>query len=175
MNKKTDTYIKFVSFFAGIAMVAYAIEGGSKIISTIVAMINPVAAKNLYMGLDMSAIYAESKLWFLMSMSIMIAIPLLKMGVWWAAIWMLKKLDIDNPFKQDMTKGFNRVIQLLNAIVILSVIGNFWIKWLIKKVGAFEAPRFNMEEYIFMTLLIFIFSLVFRKGHELKQETDLTI
>ncbi len=175
MEKHSRTFLKLMEVFAGIAMVGYAIEAGSKIIATIVSMYNPVGAHNLYMGLDMSPVYAHSKTYFVMAMSMLIAIPMLKSAIWWAVIVMLRKLDLDNPFSQDFTSGFGKVVNLLSGIVILSVIANIWLKWLEKTVGHFDFPRLAVEEYLFMTALVFILTQIFKKGHELKQETDLTI
>jgi len=108
MEKHSRTFLKLMEVFAGIAMVGYAIEAGSKIIATIVSMYNPVGAHNLYIGLDMSPVYAYSKSYFVMAMSMLIAIPMLKSAIWWAVIVMLRKLDLDNPFSQDFTSGFGK-------------------------------------------------------------------
>ncbi len=175
MKKQDFTYVKLMEVFAGIAMVGYGIEAGTKIIATLVGIKNPASAHDLFKDLDINAVYLHSKISFFMSMTLLIAIPMLKSAIWWEVIVLLRKLDLQNPFARDFTTGFNKIVNLLSAIVILSVICNLWHEWLEKTLGEFSHPRLSVEEYLFMTALVFILTRIFRKGYELKQETDLTV
>lgn len=50
------------------------------------------------------------------------------------------------------------------------------LQWLEKTFGNFDYPRLAVEEYIFMTALVFVLTQIFKKRHDhLKRENELTI
>lgn len=175
MKTKPETVLTLMHVFAYIAMIGYAIEAGSKIISAIVSFGNEIATKNIYKGLDLSLIRAYDIRYYGMALSLVIAIPILKAHIWYKVIGILKDFDLSNPFKIDIAKKMENIVADLLGIIITLFISNIWFEWLTKRIPELQKIQYGIEEYIFMTALLFIITHLFKKGIDLQNENDLTV
>jgi hypothetical protein len=88
---------------------------------------------------------------------------------------LLRNFSLEQPFKTEIVNKFDTIVKDLLGIVIVSVIRKAWFEWLDKRLGINFHFDNTIEEYIFMTTLVFIIIHVFKKGIEIQEENELTV
>jgi Protein of unknown function (DUF2975) len=175
MKTNPKTVLVVMEVFAGIALIGYAIEAGAKIISTIVSVKSSGAATNLYKGLNLGQLREDNFVYYIMAVSFLIAIPLIKAHIWYKVALIIHNFNLEKPFTAEMVRKFDSIVQDLFGIVITSLIANGWFEWLTKKYDYDFQFSHSIEEYIFMAALVFILIHVFKKGIEIQSENELTV
>ena len=74
MNISTKLILDILKVLTWVIFIGLCIMTGAMIISTVVSMINPVASKDIYLGLDLSEFYAEGLWDYLKMASLIIAV-----------------------------------------------------------------------------------------------------
>jgi hypothetical protein len=175
MDKNHKSFTTLMLVFSGMAMVGYAIEAGTKIISTGVSISNAGAPGNIIKNFDMSAVRQYDLGIYLAAMSLLIAIPILKSYIWYQVITILQRFNAEAPFRADFSKSLEKINQILVTLVILCVSANMYTHWIENKIDQSLNVEYKIEEYLFMAALVFIISHIFQKGKELSVENELTI
>jgi hypothetical protein len=105
---KTAQVLTVMTILAWVACIGFAMEAGAILISYIVSCINPVAAKNLYKGLDLYNLSQFNFVYYTLSVCFLVALPIMKSLVSFQVIKTLSKFNLQNPFTMKSPGGWRK-------------------------------------------------------------------
>lgn len=176
MKTKTETILTVLKFLALLGAIGFAIECGSQLLSFIASFVNPEWASKTY-NADASwiTIRAYSQWYYVMVMSLVIAISALKAFVWFLIFSLLRKLQLHSPFSAGVAAKLEQIAYLLFGIwIVTTIMFNSYVHYL-EKASGIRFHEKNTGEYFFITGIVFIVSQIFRRGIELQEENQLTV
>ncbi len=170
---KTKRILKIMHIIAWIAFIGLSIKAGGIVISYIVSLFNEGAAKDLYKGMNLFAYKQNS----LTQYTIIVCYRFLQFSTQaymaFLVIKLLSNLNIQRPFNANALK----LMQIINFCLLL-----LWAIVIIHNihVGVLEASTgisadLLSSEFIYIAGIVYVFSLLFKRGLELQSENDLTI
>ncbi len=107
-----------------------------------------------------------------------ILISALKAYVFYLVLGLFKVLDMVKPFSENISRIISGITTFSFATGIASMIARQFVERLMEKgydASAMERFWNDSGAYLMMSAVLFVVSLVFRKGLELQNETDLTV
>ncbi len=175
--KSTDlTLLKVMNVFFWIAFIGLCIKTGAILTSFFVSIfIDPLAAKDLYRGLNLSDLQSFSMLYYVIIVSMLIILTGSKAYIAYLAVRFFLKFDLSEPFGTDMTDVFLRISEVALRASILAIIASVFCKWLMKKNEIAIPIDWSGSEILFFAGIIYLLALVFKRGTDLQNENDLTI
>lgn len=174
LNTKTSRILSLLNIVAWVAFVGFMVQAGAILFSYTVTCFKPDAAKNLYKGLDMSALYHFNFTYYTLHMAFLIVLLVMKSLVWYLVIKTLSGIRQHNPFNTGTSLMLLTISYVLFATWILGVINNAYNGWLIKQVSDL-ADGSSTDSFLFMAGLVFIIAQIFKYGVELQSENELTV
>lgn len=175
MTTTNTTVLKIMNVLFWIVFIGLCIKTGALLVSFFVSLfVNPAGAKNLYMGLDLSAIQRYSQSYYLHLASLIIALNGLKAFIAYLVIKIVLKFDLSKPFNHDITALISTISRVALGTGIIAMIGSASSDWLIKR-GHVVPINWGGGEILFFAGVIYIIAIVFQKGTELQTENDLTV
>lgn len=171
---KTKQILQVMHVLTWIAFIGLMIDTGAVLVSYVVSCVNPEAAKHLYKELNFEEL-REFGIWqYTMSISFIIAVSGMKAYVLFLVIKALSKVNLANPFTNEVVEILENISYILLGIWIVAVMNNEHADWLLKQSGI-NSKMLSSEEFIFVAGLVFIISQVFKRGVEIQSENDLTV
>jgi hypothetical protein len=171
----TKQILHFARIISWILFIGLCIKAGAIIISFIVSIfVNPAAAKDLYLGLDLSMLYEFSTQYYIHIVSFLIAIAVLKAYLFYLVSRIFLKIDFDNPFNSTVQGLISKISYFSLTAGLLAVIANRYSEQLLKKGMDFQID-WGSSEFLFMAGIVFIIAILFKGGIEIQSENDLTI
>lgn len=170
---KTKRILKIMYVLAWIAFIGLSIKVGAVVISYVVSLGNENAAKDLYEGMN----YLPYRQNGLVHYSILVTYRVLQFSIQayiaFLVIKLLSNLNIQKPFNANALQWMQRITFCLVLLWAITVIYNVHI-------GALEASlgikaTLLSSEFVYIAGIIYVFSLLFKRGLELQFENDLTI
>ena len=141
MKTRTEKVLTVLKIVAWIAMIGYAMQCGSQLISVVVSFFNPEAASRFYeVNPDFFKLLPDSQGSFLYAMSIPIAVSASKVYIWILFIQLFSKLDLSLPFSMDTAKVLEKIAYQFLGIWIVILVGTFYLEWLGKRTGIEFGP-----------------------------------
>ncbi len=175
MKTQTDRVLAVLKVISWIVYIGLSIATGVLIISFILTLFgNPEVSKDVDLGVDLSSLYAYSKVHFTVLMVIAIILSALKAGLFYKVIQLFSKLDLNHPFSSGVATIILRISHVALEIGILAIIANGYAKWLMKKGISMHLPL-ESNEFLFLAGIIYVLAQIFKKGIELQSENELTI
>ncbi len=177
METRTIFILRAMNVAFWIVLIGLCIKAGALIISFAVSLaVNPAGAADLYMGLDYSALYKKSLLHYIGMVTWVIALVCTKVALAWQAVDLSLAFKVDNPFNNSHVKILSKMSNTALSAAMISLGGEGYSKWLMHR-GGVELPPSDWAagEWLFWAGIIFLLSVVFEKGVELKSENELTI
>jgi len=171
---RTGQILTIMPFFAWIVLIAFVIEAGAIIYSYGVSYINPEAAKNLYDGLDLYDLMQYDFWQYTMSVSFLLALPVMKAWLSYLVIKTLSKFNIQNPFTEEVVNRMEKITYFAFGTWVVTMLSNVHTRWLLKTTGELYGSLLS-GEFIFVIGLVFIFSQIFKRGIEIQSENELTV
>jgi ABC-type multidrug transport system fused ATPase/permease subunit len=148
------------------------------IISYIDSLFNPTKAEDIYKGFDLSQLFAESKIRYTIAVIVLVIISGLKAYVFYFAIRLFKILNFAKPFSKHVSKVITKITYFTFVIGIISGM----VEIIVSKIsenrynfGPVETLWSDSDAYLFMSAILFVIALIFRKGIELQTENELTV
>jgi len=155
------------------------IKTGALIISFFVSeFINPLASKNFYLGFDLSNLKQFSNGHYSAMVLLIIVLSALKALMFYHVIKFFLRLNLMNPFSPDVAFLIKKISYVAFAIGTLSMIAIQYSRWLSKNGVVFTGLMEFIDSgaaFLFFSGIIFIISLVFKKGIEIQTENELTV
>lgn len=162
---------------AWIAFIGLAIKAGAILTAYGVSWFNPVAAKDLYRGMDLYHL-SQYDFWLYTQMvSYIVALLVVKAYAVFQVIKIMMKVKLQSPFTAETVTRLETISYVLFGGVIISILSNVQVDWLTKRVQDFHIRWIgeNVGEFLFMAGLVFIISQVFKRGVEIQSENELTV
>ncbi|MFC1226753.1 DUF2975 domain-containing protein [Pedobacter sp. BG31] len=174
-----NNLISVVKVLTWIVFVGLCIKTGSLIISfTISITESHLAAKDLYKGLDLSPLLEHSPSQYVTLMLLLILSWAAKAFLFFIAIKIFLKINLEHPFSDKMAALIINLSYVSLVIGILTIMAGAYRNDLMKDGIIFPNLPPNLaggSEFLFLAGILFIISLVFKKGIEIQAENDLTV
>jgi hypothetical protein len=172
--KSTEQILKIMHVIAWIAFIGLTVQTVAILISYVVSWSNPVAAKDLYMSMDLYTVLQHNFMHYTQSVSFVVSILCMKAYVVYLIIDILSKVSLKSPFTTEVASKLETMSYVLFGVWLVSVIQDGHTRWLIKNAVSVERASVA-EEYMFIAGLVFIISKIFVRGIEIQSENELTV
>lgn len=178
MSKRTDFILKVLNVIAWIAFIGLCIESGALIFNFIYSIYKPIVAHNIYKGLDLYSLYSKSVTHFIVLMSFVLVISILKAYLFYLVVKIFMKLNFVKPFSIEIAKLIETISFEVLSIAIVGAIAQQYTKKL--EYSGYEISTIqrywnDTAAFLIMAATIYIIAQVFKKGIELQNENDLTV
>lgn len=171
---RTAMVLSVMPFIVWLTCFGFVIKGGSILISYFVSYNHQVAAKNLYMGLNLYELRQYSFLYYSISVSFLVAIPAMKAWVCFLVAKTLSKFNLNNPFTMEVAIKLEQISYVALFTWVVTMLSNTYTSWLMKTTGKMYGNMLS-GEFIFMAGLVFVIAQVFKRGVEIQTENELTV
>lgn len=178
MSKRNDFIWKSIQLICWIIFAGYCVQTGALIFNFIYSLFRPIATQNLHLGLDLSEMYHRSKALYAFLFIVIIAVSAVKGYLFYLVIKVFKTLNLVKPFSEDVSVFISRITYCACMIGLISVAAHQFTKKLIEKgidVSVVDRYWNDWGAYLMMSAILFVISLIFKKGIALQHENDLTI
>jgi hypothetical protein len=174
MKTKTEKMLATMHVIMWILFVGISIQAGAIIISFFVSLHNPVAAKNLYMGLNFSALRQYSVGHYSATVTAVVVLLVLKAYIAYLAIRIFAAINFSHPFSPSVEALIEKISKVALAAGLTAWAANVYALWLADTaVGV--TYHWPAAEFLLLAGVIFTIAQVFKRGIELQAENDLTV
>lgn len=158
-----------------IIFIGICIKASAILISFIVSLfVNQEATKDLYLGLDLSSIYGFSQGLYVTFVAFILLLLAVQAFIFFLVIKLFSKFDDRNPFSQATSILISKIGYSSLFAGFVALAGTAINKWLINR-SVSVSFDWSAEEFLFMSGVIFIIGLFFKRGVEIQSENELTI
>lgn len=179
MKTKAGRIFVVIKVLTWTLFIGLCIKTGAILYSFFVSLfINPMAAKNLHLGLNLYELMNFNKSYFISIVSLIIIIWGLKAFMFYLITNITLKINLEHPFSDEVAKLILWISYVACAIGLLTTLTSSYTEWISKKGVSLN----NLYEYVsggpeflFMAGIIFVIAQVFKRGIELQSENQLTI
>jgi hypothetical protein len=176
---ETKLILKIMNVIIWIIFVGLCIKTGAIIYSFLLSLIiNPIAAKNIYMGLNLLELFNFSLLHYVFTVGLIIVIWGLKALLFYFIIKISQKINFLKPFRSEVTFMIHRIFYLALGIGIISVLTNYYLTWILNNgisLNNIYEYVYGGQEFLFLAAVIFVIAQLFKRGIELQTENELTV
>jgi hypothetical protein len=170
---KTTRLLKVIHVLSWIAFIGLCIKTGAVLISYFISLRNEEAAKDLYEGINLFAYKEYSSLQYTILVLYRVIQFSLQAYIAFLVIKLLSNLNIQRPFNSNALKRMHTISYSLLAMWGIVIIHNIHVGILEANTGI-KATLLS-SEFIYIAAIVYIFSLLFKRGLEIQSENDLTI
>ncbi len=178
MSKGKNFIFIFLIVISWIIFVGLCIEAGGLIVNFIFSLVNPDVVDKLYQKLDLSDLYQRNRTAYFSMYSFILVIALLKAYMFYIVIRLVSKLDLSKPFSSFVSRQISLISYYTLAIGVLSYIARQSAKNLSHRgfeMNNIEQFWVDSQAFIIMAAVIYIIAVIFKKGIDIQNETDLTV
>ena len=175
---KTETLLGIMKVLSWIVFIGLCINAGTPLVTYGIShFINPEAARDLFNDLDLFAISQSHPYWYALLVLNFSIIAALKAYMMYCVIEILSNINLENPFSQPVFNLVSKLSGLALVIGIAIIVTKNQTKWMAKTMdmGNYHGFFGGGDEFVFFAGILFIISLVFKRGMELQNESELTI
>lgn len=173
--EKSPLIFRAMNLFFWLLLIGFSIKAGALIISFYVSLyVNPVAATDLYRGLDLGAVLAFSKPQYIGAVVLLIGLTAIKAAMALLTVKASLLFRPSRPFQDEVSRLLLRISRVALVAALISLAGTIQQEWLAKS-GVTVAINWGLAELLFLAGILYIISLVFRRGVELQSENELTV
>jgi len=178
MRNINNLVFKGLFLVAWLIFIGLSIEAGGIIVNFLFSIFKPEFVGKLYQKLDLTEMYNQSKMYFYSIYSLIIVIAVLKAHLFYIVIELMHKMDLDKPFNNFVSKQITRISYFTFSIGILSYIAQQTVERIQRKgfaIGNLDQFWTDSQAFILMAAVIYVISIIFKRGIELQNENDLTV
>lgn len=179
MMSKTNNFVfKGLHIVAWFIFVGLSIEAGGVIVNFFFSLYKPEFVQNLYQKLDLTAMYRDSRFAFFGIYGFILAISILKAGLFYLVVMLMYKMDLSKPFDVFVARQISKISYFTLSIGLLSYIAREFVVNLTRH--GFITENLNQfwadsQAFILMGAVIYIIATIFNKGVAIQDENDLTV
>ncbi|MAN58260.1 MAG: hypothetical protein CMC08_00310 [Flavobacteriaceae bacterium] len=172
---KTNKILSTMKVVSWIIFIGLCIKAGAIIISSFVSLfVNQEATKDLYLGLDFSSLYEFGVGYYVVLLAFMISLLALQAYIFFLVIKLFSKFSEHSPFNQEVSKLIIKISYFSLFTGLIASIGTGFSKWLGKR-NILVSFDWGAEEFLFMSGVIFIVAMFYKRGIEIQSENELTV
>ena len=178
----SQNVLRVINIIAWVIFVGLCIEAGGILFNSIYAIfINPIASKSFWMKADLSALYNYDKGFFMVVVSLMSIVAVLKAIMFYLIITLFnhRTFQFTQPFNAILEKFISNLAYLSFGIGLFSIWGNRYCDWL--NFNGVELPPMQSlrmaggDVWLFMCAILFVIAYIVKRGVEIQTENDLTV
>ena len=172
---KTVKLLKLMKTFSWIIYIGLCIKAGALFVAFLVTLfINENAAKDLYVDLNLFDLYQFSHTHFVLLISIMLLVIISKAYLFHVVISIFSKVNFKEPFNITISELISKMSKISFIIGLISIIGDSYTNYLVGK--NYDAHlMWSSKEFLFIASILFVISLIYKRGIELQIENKLTV
>tara|TARA_R110002073_G_scaffold15207_5_gene60435 strand:- start:27382 stop:27897 length:516 start_codon:yes stop_codon:yes gene_type:complete len=170
---KTTRILKIMHVFAWIALIGLSIKAGALIISYFVSLGNEGAAKDLFEDMNLIAYKQNSLVHYSIIVAYRIIQFSLQVYIAFVVVKLLSNFNINRPFNLIALRAMQTISYSLLLMWAIVVTHNIHVGILESTTGI-KATLIS-SEFVLIAGIVYVFSLLFKRGLELQSENDLTI
>lgn len=170
---KTKNILKVMQIFAWIALIGLSIQAGSIIITYFISLGNTGAAKDLYQGLNLLAYKQNSIIQYTLVVTNRLLQFCLQAYIAFLVTRLLSNLNIERPFNAHALNLMQKTSYSLLVLWAVVVAHNVHVGILEASTGI--PATLISSEFVYFAGIVYVFSLLFKRGLELQNENDLMI
>ena len=178
-TENTNAVLRLMHILSWVIFIGLCINAGALLVTLLVSLFsNSDAAGNLILGLNLSQLFQFSLAHYLAMVLLIIIIAVLKAWLFYLVIKIFRDTNMQRPFSTQVHLLISNLSYVALNIGILSIGAALYGGWLNSVPGQFERPLEIVaggDQYLFFAGIIFIISLVFKRGIELQSENELTV
>lgn len=175
---KTKLILNMMNVLAWIIFIGLCISAGTLLYSFLLSIFSSEGIIDPLNGVDLFALKNFGTGHFLTMGVFLIMIPVLKALMFYLIIKIFMKLNLVEPFSLTISKLLSSISYVAIAIGLLSFVIIGYGEWLTQK-GVFLTTLHEFSnapgEFIFFAGILFIVSLIFKRGIEIQSEQELTV
>lgn len=178
MSSRTDILIKFLQVISWITFIGLCVQCGALLFNFIFTQFNSVAAKDLYLGLDLSSLFGQNEIYFGLLFSFAIVVTAIKAYLFFLITQIFSSLNLVKPFSEAVSKLIAHISYYTFSIGLIGAIAHQYAQSLVKRGYDVDAVGQFWNDYsafLMMAAVIFVIAQIFKKGLELQAENDLTV
>lgn len=179
MRSNINIYVfRGLQILAWIIFVGLCIEAGGLLVNYVFSTYKPSIISKLYQKLDLMEMYERSHWAFHVMYSYILVIAILKAYLFYLLILLLQKMNLKKPFSEYVSEQITKLAYCTFSIGVINYFAVSTAKNLSHKgytVDILNAFWVNTEAFILMAAIIYVISIIFKRGVELQQENDLTV
>jgi hypothetical protein len=174
MKTKTQRILVVMNILAWIAFIELIVAAGAILISYGVSTQNPIAAKNLFMGMNYYLL-RQADLWkYTGLVAFVVFFLVIKAYIAWLVIKVLSKIRLENPFTIDIATRLERISYFIFGAAVMTFFYSTYIEWLLTTFPLLP-EKFIPGEFLSLAGVVFIIAQIFKRGVEIQAENDLTV
>ena len=178
MSKTNNLVFTGLKIISWLIFVGLCIEAGGLLVNFFFSLYRPEFVKNLYQKLDLSDLYARSKMVFFGMYSFILFISVLKAVLFYIVVRLVSKIDLSKPFNSYVSRQISLISYYTLTIGLFSYIARELAKNLQHQ--GFVTENLNQfwtdsQAFILMAAVVYIIATIFKKGIEIQNEIDLTV
>jgi hypothetical protein len=170
---KTEKILKIMKFFSWFAFIGLMIKAGGILVSYLLSIENAEMSKHLYEGLNLYEYRNHSFTQYSMIIGYKVVLFAVEAYIAYLVIKLLRVLDIKQPFNIDVQKLMQQISNCIFYLWVLAIVHNAHVQFLAKRYD-FQMDLFS-SDFVFLSVIIFIFAQIVKRGIEIQSENELTI
>lgn len=178
----TTQILKILYILSWIIFIGVCIEAGGYIFNAFYTLMhNPAGASKFWQEIDLSGLYNYDRGYFATVTLYMIIVAVMKALMFYLIVKILhdKKLNLTQPFNREVGRFISHLSYLSFGIGLFSWWGVKQAIWLGKQgVSMPDIQQLHLggaDVWIFMGVILFVISQIFKRGIEIQEENDLTV
>lgn len=179
LASNTQKIIAIMRVLIWIVFIGLCIKTGALLLSFFVSQhINAVDAKDLYLGLNLSELKAFNPDLYSIMIALIVGTSALKAYMFYLVIKIFSEINFIKPFSDEMASLITNISYAALAIGVFTLVADEFNKWLITNGVALNTLSTYLtggDEFLFLAGIVFMISIVFKRGIEIQAENDLTI
>ena len=170
---KTERILKIMKFFSWFAFIGLMIKAGGILVTYLLSIENAEMSKHLYEGLNLFEYRNHSFSQYSMIIGYKVSLFAVEAYIAYLVIKLLRVLDIKQPFNIDVQRLMQQISNCIFYLWILAIVHNGHVQFLAKRYD-FQMNLFS-SDFVFLSVIIFIFAQIVKRGIEIQSENELTI
>ena len=170
---KTEKILKIMKFFSWLAFIGLMIKAGAILFTYLLSINNAEVSKDLYEGMNLFEYREYSFIQYSFIIGYKILLFATEAYIAFLVIKLLQKLDIKQPFNLDVQQFMHQISKGIFYLWIIAIVHNTHMQIIGKKYD-FEMDLFS-SDFVFLSVIIFIFAQIVKRGIEIQSENELTI
>ena len=162
-----------MKFFSWFAFIGLMIKAGAIFVTYLLSINDAEVAKNLYEGMNLYEYRTYSFTQYTFLVFYKIILFSVEAHIAYLVIQLLKKLDMSQPFNTQVQQFMQQISKGIFYLWIIAIVHNTHMQ-LIGKKHDFDMYLFS-SDFVFLSVIIFIFAQIVKRGIEIQSENELTI
>lgn len=171
----TNFIFKTIHVLFWIIFIGLMVNTGSMLVAGVLRLvIKPENFKYLYTVIDFDKVLFYDRLAYALFVGSIVTVEGLKSYIAYLVITIFVKLDLNSPFQSSFAPVLTRISQMAFLAGIIAVVATALSNWFIG-LGLIVPNKWGAEELLFFAGILYIVSVIFKKGTQLQTDNDLTI